>query len=234
MEIGNIRTARKGEIPHFYAMEDIKANEALVDHGRRMIENNMRRSIHPAYGVDMAKPGAEHTVMIEIDMRGGFGDPLMDALRRDAPRRQAMLQEMRRKRTRPFRIAVWFTVIALGLLAVGLYYGVAHADTITYIAPDRPAVVQTPALVTAYTSSRDETDSTPFETASGTHTHDGTLACPAKYPFGTKVQIAGQMYTCEDRMNARFAADEHFDMWVHTKAEAFAWGAQNINVVIEK
>src|SRR3989338_9188671 len=42
--------------------------------------------------------------------------------------------------------------------------------------------------VTAYSSSVDETDSTPFVTASGTKTRDGVIASNL-FPFGTQVKI---------------------------------------------
>lgn len=88
------------------------------------------------------------------------------------------------------------------------------------------------AEISAYTSSVDETDDTPFLTASGAVTGHGTLACPRKYPFGTKVEIAGKLYTCEDRMAQKYRDREVFDMWTESKSIAYQWGRRNVNVKI--
>jgi 3D (Asp-Asp-Asp) domain-containing protein len=99
-----------------------------------------------------------------------------------------------------------------------------------------PATVQkaeyVDAIVTAYTSSVDETDDTPYITASGTHVHLGTAACPSSYAFGTVVVIDGEEYTCEDRMAARYRDTDHFDLWTTSKQRAFTWGKQDLTVTI--
>lgn len=89
-----------------------------------------------------------------------------------------------------------------------------------------------PATVTAYTSSVDETDQDPTITASGSVAGPGTIACPAKYPFGTKVRIGGRMYECEDRMALRYRDTARFDIWIETKAEAYEWGVREVKVEI--
>jgi 3D (Asp-Asp-Asp) domain-containing protein len=54
-----------------------------------------------------------------------------------------------------------------------------------------------------------------------------TLACPPSYPFGTKVQIEGVgTLVCEDRGGA--IKGNHFDIYVETKKEAFAFGRRNL------
>ena len=103
--------------------------------------------------------------------------------------------------------------------------------TVYYEAP-RATTVQ--AEVTAYTSSHDETDEDPNTTASGTVPGAGTIACPSKWPFGTVVEIEGQHFTCEDRMNARYRDTEHYDIWVSTKAEAKEWGRRQLAILIHK
>lgn len=84
--------------------------------------------------------------------------------------------------------------------------------------------------MSAYTSDPNETDDTPNITASGTRTRDGVIACPREYEFGTEVEIHGERYTCEDRMNARY--DNHFDIWMKTKEEAYKWGRRVVEVTI--
>lgn len=76
----------------------------------------------------------------------------------------------------------------------------------------------------------EQTDDTPFITASGSHVHPGTLACPTKLAFGTKVEIEGVTYTCEDRMNQKFS--ERFDIWMASNDDAVAWGMKNETVKI--
>lgn len=90
------------------------------------------------------------------------------------------------------------------------------------------------AQVSAYTSSVDETDDTPFITASGTATKLGVVACPVAIPFGTQVVIEGKSYTCEDRMNPRYQNKPVFDVWMSSKKQAFEWGRQTVQVVIYK
>lgn len=90
------------------------------------------------------------------------------------------------------------------------------------------------AEVSAYTSSVDETDDEPFITASGARTDHGVVACPSRYDFGTRVEIAGQVYTCLDRMNARYRERDVFDIWMPEKALAYEWGRQTIEVKVLK
>lgn len=84
--------------------------------------------------------------------------------------------------------------------------------------------------VSAYTSSVDETDDTPFLTASQTRVREGIIACPRNIEFGTKVEIEGKIYVCEDRMNIRYK--EEFDIWVETKELAYNWGRRKVEVKI--
>lgn len=88
------------------------------------------------------------------------------------------------------------------------------------------------ATITAYTSSVDETDDTPFITASGKKTGNGIIACPPKYPFGTQVEIEGRLFVCEDRMNKRYHNQERFDIWMETKDDAYNWGLRKLVVNI--
>ena len=88
------------------------------------------------------------------------------------------------------------------------------------------------AEITAYTSSTDETDDTPTLMADGTNTRRGAIACPSKYSFGTRVIIGDDTYFCADRMNKRYRDSEHFDIWVESKKEAFAWGRRTLTIKI--
>lgn len=103
------------------------------------------------------------------------------------------------------------------------------SSTEHYVRPE-PEHTIVRAEVTAYTSSEDETDDTPTITASGKETKHGIVACPRKYPFGTKVEILKKEYTCEDRMNKRYT--EEFDIWMSSKEEAFQFGRKTLSIKI--
>jgi 3D (Asp-Asp-Asp) domain-containing protein len=80
----------------------------------------------------------------------------------------------------------------------------------------------------AYTASADECDNDLGITASGLLVKKNlTLACPPEFPFGAKVSIDGVgTLRCEDRGGA--IKGNHFDIYVETKREAFAFGRRNL------
>ncbi len=84
----------------------------------------------------------------------------------------------------------------------------------------------------AYTAAADECGKSDGITASGLKvTEKRTLACPKQYPFGTKISIEGMgEYRCEDRGGA--IKGNHFDIYVKTKSEAFAFGRQNLSAQV--
>ncbi len=80
----------------------------------------------------------------------------------------------------------------------------------------------------AYTASADECGKSDGITASGNMVKENhTLACPRGYEFGTKIYIEGMgTYVCEDRGGA--IKGNHFDIYMETKQEAFAFGRRNL------
>ncbi len=80
----------------------------------------------------------------------------------------------------------------------------------------------------AYTAAADECGKSDGITASGKKVTEGrTLACPKGYSFGTQIEIDGMgKYTCEDRGGA--IKGNHFDIYMKTKAQAFAFGRRNL------
>jgi len=80
----------------------------------------------------------------------------------------------------------------------------------------------------AYTAAADECGKSDGITASGRKVTEGrTLACPPGYVFGTKVEIDGMgTYVCEDRGGA--IKGNHFDIYMETKKQAFAFGRRNL------
>lgn len=87
--------------------------------------------------------------------------------------------------------------------------------------------------LTAYTSSPEETDDTPFITASGSRTRDGIVATNL-LPFGTKVMIpehfGDKIFTVEDRMHPRMT--NGMDVWMETKTDARRLGVRNTEIVV--
>jgi 3D (Asp-Asp-Asp) domain-containing protein len=107
------------------------------------------------------------------------------------------------------------------------------ASTVVLTCPSRGGDVALPeptiatsftAEVTAYSSSPDETWGDPFITASGREVFEGLVACPRRFPFGTRFLIGSRIYTCWDRLHARF--DHRFDIWKPSKEEALEFGRQ--------
>ncbi len=88
-------------------------------------------------------------------------------------------------------------------------------------------------MATAYTSEVAQTDSTPFTTASGTTVRDGVIAANF-LPIGTKVKIPNvygdQIFTVEDRMNARYT--NRVDIWMEDIGEAREFGVQKVQIEI--
>jgi len=87
--------------------------------------------------------------------------------------------------------------------------------------------------VTAYSSSVDETDDTPFVTASGMRVRDGIVATNV-LPFGTKVKIqalfGNKIFIVEDRMNHRMK--NGIDIWMPTKSAALRFGVSRAEVTV--
>ena len=79
--------------------------------------------------------------------------------------------------------------------------------------------------VTAYSSTPEETDDTPFLTASGSPVRDGVVATNM-LPFGTKIKIpevyGDKVFVVEDRMHSRKV--NFVDVWMPSKEEATRMG----------
>jgi len=86
-------------------------------------------------------------------------------------------------------------------------------------------------VITAYSSTPDQTDDTPFITASGTHVRDGIVAANF-LPIGTKIQIpelfGDKIFVVEDRMHERFS--DRVDVWFATREEAKTFGLRKATI----
>ena len=97
--------------------------------------------------------------------------------------------------------------------------------------PDRKVA----AILTAYSSTPDQTDSDPFTAASGKQVYDGMIAANW-LPFGTKVKIPDlfgeKIFTVDDRMNARYGFGR-IDIWMDGERKQLrAFGVRRTTVEI--
>jgi len=90
-------------------------------------------------------------------------------------------------------------------------------------------------FVTAYSSTVDQTDSTPFITASGTHVRNGIVAANF-LRFGTTIRFptlyGDELFVVEDRMNSRY--QYRVDIWMRSREEAKQFGAKLVPIEVIK
>lgn len=230
MQIGKVRAARKGEVPTHYATESIKEGAGVVAKAEKVPE--------------------EYGIYINFDTM--TREERMNNLRAIGFRaRQHILIEQDKERSR--NRWLWALIIAMVVLIGWALTAQAATITVTTTA-QKPLVnqdtqvnvaqpqhgassaqkgVQEMATITAYSSSVDETDDTPEVMASGRKVYAGAVACPQRLSFGTKVNIEGQQYTCEDRMAPKYG--ERFDIWQPSKQAAITYGVHRaaVEVVVE-
>lgn len=102
----------------------------------------------------------------------------------------------------------------------------------TCFVPTAHAATEIRAEITAYSSTKEETDSDPFTTASGKKVFEGAAACPRRFKFGTKICILNIQYTCIDRMGSKYRDGNYFDVWVKSSKEAKVFGRKK-NVLVK-
>ena len=100
--------------------------------------------------------------------------------------------------------------------------------------PDTSVVInQRWVPVTAYSSTPDQTDATPFITASGSQVRDGIVACNF-LRFGTRIrfpQLYGdKIFVVEDRMAAKNS--HKMDIWFASREQAKQFGIKIVKVEI--
>ena len=84
-----------------------------------------------------------------------------------------------------------------------------------------------PVIATAYSSTPDQTDGSPYRTASGTLVRPGVIAANF-LPLGTKVRLNGTLHVVEDRMNSRYNNAWRVDIWMFSREAAIDFGSQNM------
>jgi len=96
------------------------------------------------------------------------------------------------------------------------------------VAGDRAAQRVRYVSMTAYSSTPDQTDDSPFITANGTRVRDGIVAVNG-VPFGTKIKIpelyGDKVFVVTDRMNKRYT--DRVDIWMETREEAIQFGVKH-------
>lgn len=87
--------------------------------------------------------------------------------------------------------------------------------------------------VTAYSSTPDQTDDSPFITAANTPVRHGIVAANF-LPFGTEIKIpeifGEEVFVVEDRMHRRKRG--FIDIWMPTRKDALKFGIRRAEIVI--
>lgn len=87
--------------------------------------------------------------------------------------------------------------------------------------------------ITAYSSTPDQTDDTPFITAAGTHVRDGIVAANF-VPLYTRIKIpelfGERVFIVEDRMNRRY--QDRVDIWFADRESALKFGIKDAEIVV--
>ena len=89
-------------------------------------------------------------------------------------------------------------------------------------------------IITAYSSTPEQTDDSPFTTASNKDVRNGIVA-NNYFPFGTQIRIpelyGDKVFIVEDRMSWK-KGNYHFDVWFPDYKQALIFGAERTYVEI--
>lgn len=131
------------------------------------------------------------------------------------------------------RVGRFFMVniaLIVAMLVMGLYP--AEAETPDVVSYSEIREVKQ-VWVTAYSSTPEETDDTPFITASGNSVRHGIVAANF-LPLGTKVQIpeffGDTIFEVDDRMHSR--KTNFVDVWMPTKEDARRFGIAYTEILV--
>ena len=142
-----------------------------------------------------------------------------------------------------FILAILFVLAPILASAISVQADNKSSETSTFpVSGDREPRKKITVIVTAYSSSPDETDSTPCITANGhdlcKHYEtfgDGNTIATNFLPFGTTVRLpdafGDKEFIVRDRMNARFVSN-HIDVWMPTKEAARKFGVKRIEMEV--
>lgn len=100
--------------------------------------------------------------------------------------------------------------------------------------PEPKVVEKMPSIITAYSSTPEQTDSTPFITASNTRVREGIVA-NNHLPFGTKVKIpevyGERIFIVQDRMHWK-KPNNQFDVWFPEYNQAKNFGVKETYIEV--
>src|SRR3989344_2839855 len=100
-------------------------------------------------------------------------------------------------------------------------------------AQKEPSFTSMLVTTTAYSSTPDQTDDTPFTTASGTQVREGVVAANF-LPIGTDIRMpelyGDRIFTVEDRMHPR--KGYQVDVWFPSKEEALRFGTKIVTIEV--
>jgi 3D (Asp-Asp-Asp) domain-containing protein len=101
------------------------------------------------------------------------------------------------------------------------------------IAKDQSSSQKYSILISGYSSSPEETDDTPFITASGSFVRDGIVAANF-LPFGTLVRFpklfGDKIFVVEDRLHSKY--NDRVDIWFSSREEALQFGVRMSEIEI--
>ena len=120
----------------------------------------------------------------------------------------------------------------------GLQFSISNSNSLLALSnPSNPGpkvIEKMKVIVTAYSSTVEQTDDTPFITASGKRVKWGIVA-NNKYSFGTKIRIpelfGEEIFIIEDRMHQR-KKDNHIDIWFSSYQKAKNFGAKKTYIEV--
>ena len=114
-----------------------------------------------------------------------------------------------------------------------VFEAVAQDTSITAKTPLEEGVKRLTAKVTAYSSTEDQTDDSPFITASGAHVADGIVAANF-LPLHTHIKIpelfGEKVFVVEDRMAKRF--QDRVEIWMPDRDSAWKFGLHKAEIVV--
>lgn len=100
----------------------------------------------------------------------------------------------------------------------------------------KPVTIKKTLVVaaTAYSSTPDQTDATPFITSNGMRVYDGLIAANW-LPYNTKIRIpdmfGDKIFTVNDRMNVRYNTGR-FDVWMKSREQAKQFGLRRVRIQV--
>jgi 3D (Asp-Asp-Asp) domain-containing protein len=118
-------------------------------------------------------------------------------------------------------------IVAIAVMNAYPLPALAFAEQITHRPVEFPRETYFEVTASAYSSTPDQTDASPFITASGTKVRYGIIAANF-LPIGTTVQIGEDTFIVEDRMNSRYNGKYYIDIWMPSREAAQAFGVQTL------